>query len=94
MRAFLLCCCAPTTLLLLLLLQLLASTTSAAASLPAFLRLPHDTADDENADASSIHALLVVGSSGYGNYRHQADVMHVSLVWPGEEFNWGFGGRY
>lgn len=77
MRAFLLL--ASTAALLLL--ALLSATAISAASLPAFLRLPHDNTDDADAaaDASNnIHALLVVGSSGYGNYRHQADVMHVS----------------
>jgi len=75
MRAFLLCC-ASTPLLLLLL-----AASASAASLPAFLRLPHDAHDaDAAVDASSIHALLVVGSSGNGNYRHQADVMHVSVI--------------
>ena len=81
MRASLLCCCASTVLLLVLQLLLLVSSSAAAAassSLPAFLRLPLDETDDAPVDASSIHALLVVGSSGYGNYRHQADVMHVS----------------
>lgn len=76
MRAFLLHCCVSTAALL-----LLALLSASAASLPAFLRLPHDTDADTDAaaDASNnIHALLVVGSSGYGNYRHQADVMHVS----------------
>lgn len=75
MRAFLLL--ASTAALMLL--ALLSAMAISAASLPAFLRLPHDDTDADAADASNnIHALLVVGSSGYGNYRHQADVMHVS----------------
>lgn len=34
------------------------------------------------AGAGEVFALLIAGSAGWGNYRHQADVLHVSMPQP------------
>ncbi len=36
--------------------------------------------DDEDASVHAHWALLVAGSSGWGNYRHQSDVLHAYHV--------------
>ncbi|VVA38348.1 PREDICTED: vacuolar-processing enzyme, partial [Prunus dulcis] len=44
------------------------------------IRLPSDKDKPEDAndkEAGTRWAVLVAGSSGYGNYRHQADVCHA-----------------
>ncbi|KAL2321607.1 hypothetical protein Fmac_025986 [Flemingia macrophylla] len=42
------------------------------------IRLPTEPVDDPDADEVGTRwAVLVAGSSGYGNYRHQADVCHA-----------------
>ncbi|KAK9843400.1 hypothetical protein WJX81_000515 [Elliptochloris bilobata] len=48
-----------------------------AAARPAFLTLPGERPDDFKGD---IWALLIAGSAGWGNYRHQADVLHAYQV--------------
>lgn len=40
------------------------------------IRMPTQE-DDEPEEAGTRWAVLVAGSSGYGNYRHQADVCHA-----------------
>uniref|UniRef100_A0A0D9XPX5 Legumain n=1 Tax=Leersia perrieri TaxID=77586 RepID=A0A0D9XPX5_9ORYZ len=63
-------------LLLLMLLQPQAlALTSNGGRLQDFLRLPSD-----NADSRKRWALLIAGSSGWDNYRHQADVCHAYQI--------------
>ena len=57
----------------------------AAASLHLCLTTLHSRCDllhapsaDDMRNAGEVWALLVAGSRGWGNYRHQADVCHVS----------------
>lgn len=60
-----------------LLLLLLLPSTLYAARWEAPILLPSEMEEDE---AGTRWAVLVAGSSGYGNYRHQADVCHAYQV--------------
>uniref|UniRef100_A0A0D9WKJ4 Legumain prodomain domain-containing protein n=1 Tax=Leersia perrieri TaxID=77586 RepID=A0A0D9WKJ4_9ORYZ len=62
---------------LLLLLQVLAAASAGGGRWQEFLRLPSDS--DERSDGTR-WALLIAGSSGYYNYRHQADVCHAYQI--------------
>lgn len=62
-----------------------------------FIRMPvdkqHSFESKEEEDGDSIGtrwAVLLAGSSGYGNYRHQADVCHASNI----EERWTEGGEH
>ncbi|XP_055819476.1 legumain [Solanum dulcamara] len=44
------------------------------------IRSPVDRDDDETESGGVRWAVLVAGSSGYGNYRHQADVCHAYQI--------------
>ncbi|GAQ89237.1 vacuolar-processing enzyme precursor [Klebsormidium nitens] len=65
-------------LCLLLLLGTVACST--AVRLPDFLKLPSQVKPEEVQEEGTHWALLIAGSSGYGNYRHQADVCHAYQV--------------
>ncbi|KAK9103203.1 hypothetical protein Sjap_020457 [Stephania japonica] len=62
-------------LFLLLLLFVGAKATTSTSPWESTIRMPTDRDGDE--DRGTIWAVLVAGSSGYGNYRHQADVCHA-----------------
>ncbi|CAN8240723.1 unnamed protein product [Cochlearia groenlandica] len=66
---------------LLLLLLLIVRTESRGRFEPKIL-LPTDKAEpsDQEDTVSTRWAVLVAGSSGYGNYRHQADVCHAYQI--------------
>ncbi|KAG2452806.1 hypothetical protein HYH02_003035 [Chlamydomonas schloesseri] len=51
-----------------------------AASLTPAAKKPTDFADGDDATIRNHWALLVAGSAGWGNYRHQADVCHAYQV--------------
>ncbi|CAN6336593.1 unnamed protein product [Urochloa humidicola] len=71
-RSRLRCC------LLLLVQLLLLLSTAAGARWQDFLRLPSEGEGD--AVAGTRWALLIAGSNGYYNYRHQADVCHAYQI--------------
>jgi hypothetical protein len=60
----------------LLALVLCVAITDASRSLPHFDQWMHRPPEEPG----SLWALLVAGSAGYGNYRHQADVAHAYHV--------------
>ncbi|CAN6327027.1 unnamed protein product [Urochloa humidicola] len=65
-------------LLLLLVQVLLLLSTAAGARWQDFLRLPSE--GEHDAVAGTRWALLIAGSNGYYNYRHQADVCHAYQI--------------
>ncbi|CAN6354092.1 unnamed protein product [Urochloa humidicola] len=65
-------------LLLLLAQLLLLLSTAAGARWQDFLRLPSE--GERDAVAGTRWALLIAGSNGYYNYRHQADVCHAYQI--------------
>ncbi|XP_078448091.1 beta vacuolar processing enzyme [Wolffia australiana] len=62
---------------ILFLLGLLIIPEVSGRGLPREIRMPVETEED---DAGTRWAVLVAGSSGYGNYRHQADVCHAYQI--------------
>ncbi|KAF8724823.1 hypothetical protein HU200_020761 [Digitaria exilis] len=67
----------PRFLLLLLVQLLLLLSPAAGARWQDFLRLP---SEGDGAAAGTRWALLIAGSNGYYNYRHQADVCHAYQI--------------
>ncbi|KAK9143244.1 hypothetical protein Syun_012644 [Stephania yunnanensis] len=71
----------PLLLLLLLPLFVGAAKATASPSWESTIRMPTDSEVDfkvnDGDEEGTIWAVLVAGSSGYGNYRHQADVCHA-----------------
>jgi glycosylphosphatidylinositol transamidase (GPIT) subunit GPI8 len=51
-----------------------------AAATPANVDRNHAIKDQQLSDGGKIWALIVAGSSGYFNYRHQADACHAYQV--------------
>lgn len=57
-----------------------ADSTPAAPAAAAPATTAQDFVDGDDPDVLSHWALLVAGSAGWGNYRHQADVYHAHQV--------------
>ncbi|XP_072968600.1 vacuolar-processing enzyme-like [Typha angustifolia] len=66
-------------LLLLLLILIAESRLDPTIRLPSDREVPRINRDDDDA-VGTRWAVLIAGSSGYGNYRHQADVCHAYQV--------------
>ncbi|KAL9330704.1 hypothetical protein ACSQ67_000314 [Phaseolus vulgaris] len=67
---------ATTSLLTLFLLFLVALVSAGRDLVGDFLRLPSDSGNGDNVHGTR-WAILFAGSSGYWNYRHQADICHA-----------------